>query len=180
MFFARARAMSDPKTSVPIVLRLLLAGACAAILLAALSFAHPFGNPRPVGAPPGHLLAGAQIPGPLRDLVEHKCGNCHSEAGEWPLYSRIAPVSWLLEHDVAEARAHMNLSRWDAYSNQEQLDLLARLAAQARSGEMPPTRYIALHHDSKLLPEEQESLYDWARAERRRIRAKGKQKKSEQ
>ena len=134
-------------------LRILLAGACAAALLIVLSFVHPFGNPRLVSGTAGHLFTGAQIPEPLRELVERKCGNCHSEAGKWPFYSRVAPVSWLLDHDVTEARTHMNLSRWDSYGNRDNADLLSRLAVKARSGEMPPARYTALHADSKLLPE---------------------------
>ena len=155
--------------------RILLAGACAVALLIALSFVHPFGNPRLVSGSAGHLFAGAQIPEPLRELVEQKCSNCHSEAGKWPFYSRVAPVSWLLEHDVAEARAHMNLSRWDSYSNQDKANVLSRLATKARSGEMPPARYTALHGDSKLQPNEQDALYGWARAERKRLTIEGRQ-----
>jgi len=77
------------------VLRILLAGVCAAIWAIALSFMHPFGDPRQVNASPGQLLAGAQIPEPLRKLVERKCGNCHSETVEWPSYSplmRLGPA----------------------------------------------------------------------------------------
>jgi cytochrome c len=123
------------------------------------------------------LLAGAQIPVPLRELLECKCGNCHSEAVDWPFYSRVAPVSWLVEHDVLDAREHMNLSRWDN-SNQEKSHILSRLAAKARSGEIPPARYTAIHGDSKLLSKEQDSLYDWARAERRWLEAERQQTKS--
>jgi len=144
-------------------------------MLVALSFMHPFGNPRVANAHAGHLLAGAQISEPLRELVEHKCGNCHSEFAEWPFYSRVVPISWLLEHDVSEAREHMNLSRWDSYSNQSKSDLLARFAAKARSGEMPPSRYTFIHGDSKLLSKERDSLYDWARSERKRLRAEVQQ-----
>jgi cytochrome c len=162
------------------ILKLLLAVVCALILAIALSFTHPFGNPREVDTSSGHLLAGAQIPESLRKLVERKCGDCHSDAVKWPLYSRVAPVSWLLERDVLEAREHMNLSRWDTYSNPEKSDLLSRLAAKARSGEMPPARYTAIHGDSKLLTEEQNSLYDWAKSERRRLRTEAQQTKSGQ
>jgi cytochrome c len=136
----------------------------------ALSFTHPFGNPRSVAASPSQLLTGAQIPEPLRDVVQRKCANCHSEGVDWPLYSRVAPVSWLVEHDVSEARAHMNLSRWEAYSKERRLDLLSRFAAEARTGEMPPSRYTAIHGDAKLLPQERDALYEWAKAERRRLR----------
>jgi cytochrome c len=150
------------------------------MLLFALSFMHPYGNPRAASASSGQLLAGAQIPEPLRGLLERKCGNCHSDAVDWPFYSRVALVSWLLEHDVLEARKHMNLSRWSTYSNQEKSDLLSRLAAKARSGEMPPARYTAIHGDSKLLSKERESLYAWARTERRRLKTEGQQTKSGQ
>jgi hypothetical protein len=153
---------------------------CAVILLIAPSFTHPFGNPRNVNTSSSHLLAGAQIPEQLRELVEGKCGNCHSETMKWPFYSRVAPVAWLVEHDVSEARNHMNLSLWDAYGNQHKVDLLSRFAAKARSGEMPPARYTAIHRDSKLLKTEQDSLYEWARAERKRLRADSQQTKTEQ
>jgi hypothetical protein len=172
--------MSDWKTAGSKCPRVLATAACALILSVALSFAHPFGDPRQVSAQSGRLLAGAQIPDQLRVVLARKCGNCHSEAGEWPFYSRLAPASWLLERDVSEARSHMNLSHWASYSNDEQSDLLGRLAAQARSGEMPPARYTAIHPDSRLLPAEQQALYDWARAERRRLRTEGQQTTSEQ
>ena len=159
--------------------RILIGAACTVTLPVLLSFTHPFGNPRKANASPGHLLAGAQIPEPLRSLVERKCGNCHSEAVQWPFYSRIAPVSWLIEHDVVDAREHMNLSRWDSYSNEEKADLLARVAANARSGEMPPARYTAIHRDSKLLLSERDSLYSWAKGERRRVRTDGQKAKGE-
>src|SRR5579872_962740 len=92
--------------------RIALAGACAAGLAVALSFVHPFGDPRAKVSPEADVLAGAEIPAELREVVRNKCGNCHSQAVEWPFYSHVAPVSWLLERDVTEAREHMNLSRW--------------------------------------------------------------------
>jgi cytochrome c len=153
-----------------------MVGLCALGSLIPLSFAHPFGDPRDVGAASGQLLAGAEIPDSLREVVDRKCGNCHSETVEWPYYSRVAPVSWLVEHDVIDARAHMNLSRWESYSNGDKIDRLSRLAAEARSGEMPPARYTAVHGDSRLSLAEQESLYVWARTERRRIMAEEEQR----
>ena len=150
--------------------RIALAGVCAAGLSVALSFVHPFGDPRSQNGPGADILAGADIPDGLREVVRHKCGNCHSEAVDWPFYSHLAPISWLLERDVTEAREHLNFSRWSAYSSEERSDLLTRLAAEIRSGEMPPARYTAVHPGSKLLAQEREFLYEWARAERKRLR----------
>ena len=61
--------------------RLLLAGACAVLLLATLSFAHPFGNPRQASAASRRLLEGAQIWEQVRGVVERTYDNCHSNAG---------------------------------------------------------------------------------------------------
>jgi hypothetical protein len=49
------------------------------------------------------------------------------------------------------------------------MELLSRLAAQARSEEMPPAPYTAFHRDSKLLSNERDDPYDWASTERKRL-----------
>ena len=38
--------------------------------------------------------------------------DCHSNETEWPAYASIAPASWLVQHDVDEGRAVLNLSEW--------------------------------------------------------------------
>ena len=45
-----------------------------------------------------------------RDLFMTACGDCHSYETEWPWYSNIAPVSWLVQHDVEEGREKLNFS----------------------------------------------------------------------
>jgi cytochrome c len=136
-----------------------------------LSFVHVSGNPRKVNAADGPLLAGAQIPDGLRMVIVQKCADCHSEKTHWPLYSRFAPASWLLEHDVAEARSHWDASHWNGYTREEQMDLLSRFASRVRVGSMPPARYTLLHPDHQLDADERAGLYRWAKGERQRLRA---------
>jgi len=136
-----------------------------------LSFVHPSGMTRTVAKSSGVLLSGAQISPALRKIVEQKCADCHSQQTRWPLYGRLAPASWLLEHDVAEARSHWDASRWSDYSREERMQLLSRLALRAKSASMPPARYTLLHPGAKLQQSERVSLYEWARTERRRLRS---------
>ena len=77
------------------------------------------------------LLTGAVVDSETVQIMERSCQNCHSEKTEWPWYSYVAPVSWLVESDVHKARSHMNLSGWDQYSLQEKQYHLAELAAPA-------------------------------------------------
>jgi cytochrome c len=112
------------------------------------------------------LLQGASIDRETLAMFERSCQNCHSEKTEWPWYSRIPPASFLIQHDVKEARARMNLSRWGEYSVAEKRLLLSEIGGAVRSGTMPPARYRFLHPDSKLSPVERETIYQWTRRER--------------
>jgi cytochrome c len=131
------------------------------IPLLGLPLIHPFGPVREQHSP-GSL--------PAMPLLQQACGNCHSERTVWPKYSYIPGISWMIERDVAQARAHMNLSHWDEYLSGEKRDLLAKIAAEVRSGEMPPVRYKALHPEARLSAEEIQSIYRWTVEQRVALR----------
>ena len=143
------------------------------LLLAAavgLSFVHPWGDVRSAQGS-GELLKGSEVPQDVRQVLEKKCADCHSNQTHWPVYSRLAPGSWLMEHDVHEGRAALNLSRWEQMRVEERIDALSRIAAEVRSEEMPPTAYTMMHPTRHISDDEKQQVALWARAERRRLRA---------
>jgi cytochrome c len=129
--------------------------------LLTLPFVHPFGPVR-------QQRSGNPLPD--APLLAKVCGNCHSERTEWPLYSYLPGVSWVLEKDVADARAHLNLSRWPEYSAEERRDLLGRIAAETRSHEMPPARYQILHPEARLSDADIQAIGDWTKTQRHLLR----------
>ena len=131
---------------------------------------HPFGAVR-AHAPVEPLLTSAVVDAETVRILERSCQNCHSQNTDWPWYSYVAPVSWLIESDVHQARSHMNLSGWSQYSLGEKQELLAELAAAVRSRQMPPPRYTLMHRGAKLSQPEQERIYQWARGERHRLKS---------
>ena len=145
---------------------------CGALFVGsfALSAIHPWGNPRSGVEPKAQLLQSSNVPEEVRRVLEKKCGDCHSENAHYPAYTRLAPVSWMIERDVHEGRTVLDLSRWQFYTADSQADLLTRIASEARSGGMPLKQYLLLHPDNRLTADEQQQIYDWAKAERRRIR----------
>ena len=116
------------------------------------------------------LFQGAQIDGLTLALFQRACQNCHSENTQWPWYSRIPPVSWMIEKDVNDARRQVNFSNWDSYSPEEQKELLTRIGSAARTGLMPLPRYTLLHREAVLAPQERQQIYEWSRAEKKRLR----------
>jgi len=105
-------------------------------------------------------------------VFEKACQNCHSQRTEWPLYSDLPLLSWAIEKDVADARQHMDLSRWGQYSTEEKRDLLARTGSEVRNGRMPLPRYLLLHPEARLSEAERQLIYRWTQAERHALRSR--------
>jgi Haem-binding domain len=141
----------------------------AALAVAAFSFIHPWGNLRSGTVEGGAILAGANIPDEVRTVLARKCGDCHSNNTRWPLYSKIAPTSWLVEHDVHEGREHLNLSSWEKYNIDGRIDLLGRVSTQIRQGKMPLKQYLLLHPDARLSESERKLIVEWTKVERKHL-----------
>jgi len=88
-----------------------------------------------------------------RQLAQRACFDCHSNETVWPWYSNIAPVSWLVQKDVDEARRHLNFSEWTGRIREA--DEIAEVVAE---GEMPPSKYLLMHSQARLSPSEKEAL----------------------
>jgi hypothetical protein len=142
----------------------------AFVFATTLQLLHPFGRVKsPVSSAP--LLAGASAPSPVMEIVARSCQNCHSGKPEWPAYSYIAPMSWMIEKDVHDAREHMNLSRWSDYDSDRQRQILSEMGSLVRNHVMPPERYLLLHPKARLTSADTELLYRWTQSERRRLRS---------
>ena len=140
----------------------LLIGVGASLLLAQV---HPFGDAQLFAAArSGAAALPASIPPAARSVLAADCADCHSARTRTPLYGRFAPVSWLLERDIVEAREHMNLSAWDGYDADKQQDLLAEIAEQAKAGHMPPEQYVVMHRNARLKNEDVAALLAWVHA----------------
>lgn len=46
-------------------------------------------------------------------LAVDACYDCHSNETEWPWYTNIAPMSWLIQRDVDGGREELNFSEMD-------------------------------------------------------------------
>jgi Haem-binding domain len=144
--------------------------AAAPLLALGASFVHPYGQIRHERSS-GALLVEAEAPPEIARILERACQNCHSQRTEWPWYSYVAPMSWMIEKDVHGARTHMNLSRWQDYTVEQRLDLLTRLAVDVRNRKMPLPRYVTMHSEARLSNEDVEQLVSWAHRERTRVRS---------
>ena len=65
----------------------------------------------------------------------------------------------------------MNFSEWQQYTFEQRRKLLGDLASAVKNGEMPLPQYTFIHRQAKLSDADRDLVYQWARRERRRLRA---------
>ncbi len=88
-----------------------------------------------------------------RELTKRACFDCHSNETVWPAYTRIAPVSWLIWHDVEEGRELLNFSEWN-----RPYEEAGDAPEEVLEGEMPPLPYRLMHRMARLSEAEQDAL----------------------
>lgn len=77
----------------------------------------------------------------------------HSNKTTWPWYSNVAPISWLIYHDVQEGRQKVNFTEWD--NSHGRAD---RAVEQVSSGSMPRWYYVLIHPTANLTAGEKDQL----------------------
>lgn len=88
-----------------------------------------------------------------RELAERACFDCHSNHTKWPWYASVAPMSWVVQFDVENARDIVNFSEWDrSYA------LAAYSGQRTREDNMPPYKYKMAHPEANLTPQERDDL----------------------
>lgn len=150
-----------------------LVGFVAAFLLVqALPFGRSHTNPAAHSEPPWDSPRTAE-------LTVDGCYDCHSNRTEWPWYSHVAPISWLVEYDVYKGRDELNFSEWQQLRQKlqekaererqkelertkkgekpkkEKVDELLEVVLEE---EMPPWYYAIAHPDAQLSLAERRAL----------------------
>src|SRR5271154_6758824 len=118
-------------------------------------------NPAHTNPPVVNAFAATNAPPEIAAFLKAACYDCHSHETKWPLYSRVAPASWLVVSDVNEGRRHLDFSDWptDSAAVAKKLE---RINEVLDYREMPPKKYTLLHPEARLTDAQRKQLMDWS------------------
>ena len=91
-------------------------------------------------------------------ILRRACADCHSHETAWPWYSRVSPVSWMIDRHVRNGRSKLNFSDWSGPSP----DQLEEIYGSVSKGKMPMSSYTLMHPEARLTPRDREILQEWA------------------
>ncbi|MCC6177587.1 MAG: heme-binding domain-containing protein [Chloroflexi bacterium] len=129
-----------------------IVGAMGLVAIQFIPYGRDHSNP-PVVAEPA--WASPQT----RELAVKACYDCHSNQVTYPWYTNIAPVSWLVQHDVEEGRRELNFSEWNRPQRESR-----NMAREVERGEMPVPIYLLIHPEARLSTDENAALVEGLRA----------------
>lgn len=102
-----------------------------------------------------------QVPKKIQSMLKASCYDCHSNHTEYPWYSRIQPISLLLEKHINEGKAELNFDEFGSYSKRRQRNKLKSIIGQIENDEMPLKSYLILHSEAKLSPKDRDAIKIW-------------------
>ena len=131
--------------------------AIVVVMAAALVVAQfiPVKRTNPAGE--GMLLT----PPDIKLTLRRACYDCHSNQTQWPWYSHIAPVSWLIVRDVDLGRREINFSEWGSYYPATRRRKLEWMGRALREEKMPPWFYRLMHPGANVTEADRAELERW-------------------
>ena len=123
---------------------------------------YPVSRPEVSQSNPDDLIGNVEVPTDISILLKSTCYDCHSNETNYPWYSNIAPVKWLVYDDVESAREELNFSEWNVLTKVEMAEILDDISSEVLDGEMPLKIYPLMHPKAKLRQEDREAISEWA------------------
>lgn len=115
----------------------------------------------PAPEPAKDMLTMLNAPADIQQLVIGACYDCHSYRTEYPWYSKITPVNFILQSHINEGREVVNYSLWDQYAGRE---AAGESGETIQEGEMPPGYYSFMHAHGRLSAADKQKLVEWFNA----------------
>ena len=126
-----------------------------AVILIAIQFI-------PVNKTNPPVNAELNAPAEIMSVFKKSCYDCHPNETEWPWYSFVAPVSWIVSGDVKDGRLHLNFSKWGNFSRKDIVKMKEEIWEEIERGKMPLGKYIFMHPGAELDQKEKDLIKEWA------------------
>ena len=131
-----------------------------AVLFILIQF-YPVEKPMVKSENKNDFISTNKVPENISKILKTSCYDCHSNETTFPWYSKVAPIKWLVYHDINEGREALNFSNWNALSNDDKSDALFDIADAIKEEEMPLNIYLYKHSEAKLSKAQREDLVSW-------------------
>jgi hypothetical protein len=108
----------------------------------------------------------------VENLLRSACYDCHSYESEYPWYTNIQPVAWMIDHHIDHSQEYLNFSEWGNYSLSRADHKAEEVIEYTENGEMPLWSYRLMHKEAQLTDDQRQVIMDYFTDLRVQIQAK--------
>ena len=101
------------------------------------------------------------VPTNVQTIFQNACYDCHSNNTNYPWYSNIQPMAWIMKRHVDDGKEKLNFSEFGSNTKRKQISKLKEILNQIKDDEMPIASYKAMHTKANLTKEEKSLIMDW-------------------
>ena len=151
---------------------LIIIGSIIALLII-IQFFQPAKNDDIVN-PQDDIVFQLDMPSSVKKTLVNACYDCHSDKTRYPVYGKVAPVSWILGRHIREGKEQLNFSRWASYDRKTRIKLLTAVCDEITTGEMPLKGYVYMHSRAVLNEKQIEEICQWTEEAAENVMESGK------
>ena len=107
------------------------------------------------------MAAMYKIPDTVQAVLKVACYDCHSNNTNYPWYTYLQPVGWMLANHIRHGKKELNFNEFGSYTARRQRSKLKAIANQVKDGEMPLNSYTLMHKDARLTREQKQLIMEW-------------------
>lgn len=130
------------------------------IVFIAIQFVQPAHN-KTVQALPTDFAKTYEVPDKVKSVLQSACYDCHSNNTNYPWYSNIQPMAWMMATHITNGKEKLNFSDFGSNSTRKQISKLKEISNQIKDDEMPISSYKLMHKNARLSQNEKFLLMNW-------------------
>ncbi len=101
------------------------------------------------------------VPANVQSILQNVCYDCHSNNTDYPWYSNIQPIAWMMARHISNGKEKLNFSDFGSNTTRKQISKLKEISNEIKGGEMPITSYKLMHKNAGLSQNEKDLLMNW-------------------
>ena len=100
-------------------------------------------------------------PQQVQQIFWNACYDCHSSNTNYPWYSNIQPMAWMVASDISNGKEKLNFSEFGSYSPRRRISKWVDIEKRIKDGTMPLSSYKFMHKNARLTENDKKLLMEW-------------------
>jgi|SRR5690606_17124331 len=102
-----------------------------------------------------------QVSEQVNAILAVSCYDCHSNNTNYPWYSEIQPMAWVMDEHIKDGKEKLNFDEWPPNGSRKLNSRFTQIVKQVEQDKMPLNSYLWMHGNARLSAEDKQLLVDY-------------------